>query len=363
MCDADGKIGKGKGLYRKGGSGWEKVWGEKEEEQLETFITNLTTGLPVSPKTWHTFFKSLGAKAKTAYLKKAVNPHNVEGAYATEAPNDLVEELEYHIPPSRKKEPTVEVPIELIPAFLKDSSVEVRRLTASLPNLPEVAGQFLVRDRKVEVLLALARNPDQTSNVLTEIEERLEAVDNGNSSSAPEESGSYTADYTRRAIVAHPNISQSLLNKYFREEKFYKDEHMRECLYKNPLITAEMVKKHREGLVKNIRALKRKRRSIAMSSSDTERTLLDIRVRLLEKEYDNVIKYGHGDNAETAEYIEEKIYNWAKGENKYFEYRSASRALKEGNLTPNQVRNFYNKVKKLKNNEGLLAGILTSSPP
>ena len=359
-CDEDGKIGKGKSLYTKNKYAWEENWGKEEEKKLESFITEVAENVNVSPKTWHEFLKTLGAVAKKKYLKSAINQDKVTGAYSSDITIELAEELGERFSKKEPEEPTTQAPIALLPSFLKDPSVDVRSLTARLPNLPYAAKLFLVQDRRIEVLSSLAQVPDQSAEILVKIEERLEAIDNGAKHSTPEASSEWAIGGARRIIANHPNTPKFLMEKYLLDKKFYNDRHIRHAIYKSSLLSPEVVEKHRENLRRETQTLLKESRKLKTFTTSRDKTIFQSRINILKKEYDNTVKYGYGANLETFGYIRGKLRTWIKDNKAYASYNSAARALKEGNLTSDQLRELYNEIKNVKGRETIIAGVVSN---
>ena len=316
----------------------EKLWTDSDTETLNSFIKNADgEGAGVSPQDWFKFFKTLGVAAKVSYLRMHATKTKTQHKFFHSIPLELADR---HVVRDVDGE-RLNVPLNTLPAFLKDPSPYVRTVFAEVPHLPQAAVDLLINDKRLDVVLALANNPTTSAESLEKIEQRL--VDLSERNPIWKEKRYVTA--IRVSISGHHNTPNSLLMKYLEGGISTAEPEMSRCIFGNPNLQERSVVRYRENLRKKEREAIRKLEEVknAQPVQVKENLEAEWALRKVRNDYREVVKYGWGTEEDACRLIEENMEEYRK--------RSAAaenliaRTISASNLTPELVQKYYQEVK------------------
>ena len=360
-----GKLGKGRAKYLPSahGWGWRPVWGENETKKLNSFVEYVEVQGPgAPPQVWWKFFKTFGAQAKNSFLALYADPAPVSASYRSDVFNEI--SLEQILAEAGlgdyPAEPTAgTLPINVIPAFLKDTSYVVRESVASLNDLPLPAAKFLTQDKKIEVIRSLVSGRNREGEVLQQAYDRLMEISAGGKTSTLKNDIRYELGYAHVTLAKHPNLPSHLQDEYLNNSQHYTDPHISSAIYQNPNLSPEKVAQVRENIKRKMKALDAQVADLEEKEGNTssESFLLRSEQSSLRESYVNSIKYGYGTKTETLTYIRQKLLQ-KKGITGLS--TDVGHAFKSETLTGEDLERFYYEVKKCNYNSSALAGIISN---
>ena len=229
-------------------------WEDEDTNSLYEFVDETEKSAGASSETWGKFFKTLGAEAKILFLMKyrkslPLQPIRSEYGFVGTALQQInkIEGKVMHADESKKV-----LSEKFFQALAADTSKQVHEQLASLVGMPKSVAIGLVQKANIPTLLKIVGNNTSTSEVLAEVESRLQVLetnlqeryDNDNLQYNSFKSQLDQIMWVRGGIAKHPETTTETLMLYLTSLEMMKDERIYKNIYDRENIPREAQLEH-----------------------------------------------------------------------------------------------------------------------